>query len=289
MDCKYDVLGGYVPSFNEHLEEARAKLGVGVGLEASEEGMAVDNANGDEAADNAPSAPDTPPLSYWTSTEQTAFFRALSVYSRWRPDLVAACVPTKSVWEVGLYLEALEQGAARLAMEEEVEDVREDDDCWRRPREVDERDAKGKIQGQVNGDREKDTDMDGSSSSSSSSCSESDLDEDTPDCDPYKSYEPAHEVSQAWIDAEEVMASWVIHEDYLASLEKHAGDDVDEGELEGMEREPPKRKRGRPRGSGKGRGQRRPQAGGKSEAAGSRSPSMPPSVRHSQTPERVNV
>ncbi|KIJ15650.1 hypothetical protein PAXINDRAFT_99500 [Paxillus involutus ATCC 200175] len=295
MDCKYDVLGGYVPSFIEHLEEARARLGVGAGPEASEEGMVIDNADGNEAAENSPAAPDTifpdtPSLSLWTSTEQTAFFRALSVYSRWRPDLVAACVPTKSVWEVGLYLEALEQGAARLAMEEEEDEVddREDDDS---PREVAERNGKGKIKEQDDGNRDKDTDMDGSPSSSSSSGSDSDMDEDEDEDEDipgaYKPYEPAHEVSEAWIDAEEVMASWVIHEDYLASLDKHANNDVDEGELEGVEREPPKRKRGRPRGSGKGRGRRRPPAGGKTEAD-SRSQSTPPLVQHSQTPERTH-
>ncbi|KIJ07047.1 hypothetical protein PAXINDRAFT_103124 [Paxillus involutus ATCC 200175] len=300
MDCKYDVLRGYVPSFIEHLEEARARLGVGAGPEASEEGMVIDNADGNEAAENSPAAPDTispdtPSLSLWTSTEQTAFFRALSVYSRWRPDLVAACVPTKSVWEVGLYLEALEQGAARLAMEEEEDgdDDREDDDCRRSPREVAERNGKGKIKEQDDGNRDKDTDMDGSPSSSTSSGSDSDMDEaededeDEDTLDPYRSHEPAHEVSEAWIDAEEVMASWVIHEDYLASLDKHAGNDVDAGELEGVEHEPPKRKRGRPRGSGKGRGRRRPPAGGKTEAD-SRSQSMPPLVQHSQTPERTH-
>ncbi|KIK19026.1 hypothetical protein PISMIDRAFT_24523 [Pisolithus microcarpus 441] len=50
----------------------------------------------------------------WTPAEKNAFFRALSVYSRWRPDLIAAAVPTRSVWEVDLYLAALEEGAECL-------------------------------------------------------------------------------------------------------------------------------------------------------------------------------
>ncbi|KAI6115244.1 hypothetical protein EDD16DRAFT_1519845 [Pisolithus croceorrhizus] len=50
----------------------------------------------------------------WTPAEKNAFFRALSAYSRWRPDLIAAAVPTRSVWEVDLYLAALEEGAESL-------------------------------------------------------------------------------------------------------------------------------------------------------------------------------
>ncbi|KAF9222421.1 hypothetical protein BS17DRAFT_187830 [Gyrodon lividus] len=284
-DCKYDVLGGYVPSFIAHLKEARARVGVGAGPEASEE----EDVSGREAAGSIPTSPDTVSpdactLSHWTSTEQTAFFRALSVYSRWRPDLVASCVPTKSVWEVGMYLEALEEGAARLATEEGEEgEEGEDKDQGsrrRRSRGVVERNGKGKKKGQADGDRDEDTDMGGSSSSSSS-----DTDEDThlsPGLDSYRSYEPAHEVSQDWIDAEEVMASWVIHEDYLASLEKPAGSDAEQGE--GGEHELPKRKRGRPRGSGKGRGRGRPRTSGKSEAD-SRSQSASRSVHHSQSPK----
>ncbi|KAI5995257.1 hypothetical protein F5J12DRAFT_855466, partial [Pisolithus orientalis] len=54
----------------------------------------------------------------WTPAEKNAFFRALSVYSRWRPDLIAAAVPTRTVWEVDSYLIALEEGATLLDMAE---------------------------------------------------------------------------------------------------------------------------------------------------------------------------
>ncbi|KAF9235256.1 hypothetical protein BU15DRAFT_65007 [Melanogaster broomeanus] len=198
-----------------HSSSISRRRGPGLGLgeiRGGEEGMALDETNEDEAVGSAPNTYLLPRTG--SSIEQAAFFRALSVYSRWRPDLVAACVPTKSVWEVGMYLEALEEGAARLAMEDGVE---EDDN------------------------------EEAGQSESSHSDSDKDEDEDTrfsPVLDPYGSYEPSYEVSQAWIDAEEVMASWTIGEDYLASLEKHAGNDSDGGEEE--QHEPPKRKRGRP-------------------------------------------
>ncbi|KAL4079101.1 hypothetical protein J3A83DRAFT_4086152 [Scleroderma citrinum] len=46
----------------------------------------------------------------WTLAEQDAFFRAIAVYSRWRPDLIAAAIPTRTVWDVDQYILALEEG-----------------------------------------------------------------------------------------------------------------------------------------------------------------------------------
>lgn len=51
----------------------------------------------------------------WTPTEMDAFFHALSTHSRFRPDLIAACVGTKNVLEVIEYLKALEEGSQRYA------------------------------------------------------------------------------------------------------------------------------------------------------------------------------
>jgi hypothetical protein len=54
-----------------------------------------------------------PPTGYWTSTEKALFFRALSVHSRLRPDLIAASIGTKSTADVAVYLSLLREGASR--------------------------------------------------------------------------------------------------------------------------------------------------------------------------------
>ncbi|TCD60988.1 hypothetical protein EIP91_009178 [Steccherinum ochraceum] len=51
-------------------------------------------------------------LSYWTATEKDMFFRGLSVYSRLRPDLIAADIGTKNLMEVTHYIDTLEDAAA---------------------------------------------------------------------------------------------------------------------------------------------------------------------------------
>ena len=176
---EYDVLGGYLPSFVQHLKDTGARFGVGIG-------EALINAGGtvEEAADTH--APST-----WTPAEHDALFRAVAVHSRWRPDLVAACVPTKTEWEVWMYLEALEEGAATLTVEQDGEDV----DTVRSER----RDAEMQV------DR-----------------SDSDSDADEEVC------EPALEVSQAWIDVEERMASWIVQEEHLASVEGDVATDTED-------------------------------------------------------------
>lgn len=47
----------------------------------------------------------------WTAEEKNKFFHALSVYSRLRPDLIAACIRTKNEAEVLEYLLLLEDGS----------------------------------------------------------------------------------------------------------------------------------------------------------------------------------
>ena len=54
-----------------------------------------------------------PPTGYWTSAEKALFFRALSVHSRLRPDLIAASIGTKSTADVAVYLSLLREGATR--------------------------------------------------------------------------------------------------------------------------------------------------------------------------------
>jgi hypothetical protein len=55
-----------------------------------------------------------PPTGYWTPTERAIFFRALSVHSRLRPDLIAASIDTKSTVDVAIYFSLLRQGATRV-------------------------------------------------------------------------------------------------------------------------------------------------------------------------------
>ena len=54
-----------------------------------------------------------PPSSYWTSQEKDAFFHGLVIHSRLRPDLIAAEIKTKSVMDVCIYLDMLEDAASR--------------------------------------------------------------------------------------------------------------------------------------------------------------------------------
>ncbi|KAH9949838.1 hypothetical protein B0H21DRAFT_69621 [Amylocystis lapponica] len=54
------------------------------------------------------------PSAYWMTTEKEAFFHALAVHSRLRPDLIAAEVKTKNIVDVCNYLDLLEDGSARF-------------------------------------------------------------------------------------------------------------------------------------------------------------------------------
>lgn len=49
------------------------------------------------------------PNSFWTSEEKDKFFHGLSVYSRLRPDLIAEDIVTKSLAEVCVYLDMLDE------------------------------------------------------------------------------------------------------------------------------------------------------------------------------------
>ena len=70
----------------------------------------------------APDPPDPPyapsyhpPTGYWTATEKALFFHALSTHSRFRPDLIASSIGTKSLLDVIVYLTLLRDGAQELA------------------------------------------------------------------------------------------------------------------------------------------------------------------------------
>lgn len=53
------------------------------------------------------------PNAYWTAQEKDAFFHALSVHSRLRPDLIAEEIGTKSLADVCAYMDMLEDGMKR--------------------------------------------------------------------------------------------------------------------------------------------------------------------------------
>jgi hypothetical protein len=55
-----------------------------------------------------------PPTGYWTSTEKARFFHALSTHSRFRPDLIASSIGTKSQLDVIVYLDLLRSGSQEL-------------------------------------------------------------------------------------------------------------------------------------------------------------------------------
>ena len=52
-----------------------------------------------------------PPTGYWTAAEKALFFHALSTHSRFRPDLIASSIGTKSLLDVMIYLALLQDGA----------------------------------------------------------------------------------------------------------------------------------------------------------------------------------
>ena len=49
----------------------------------------------------------SPPSSYWSSDEKELFFHGLTVYSRFRPDLIAESIKTKTLFDVCVYLDSL--------------------------------------------------------------------------------------------------------------------------------------------------------------------------------------
>ena len=55
-----------------------------------------------------------PPNAHWTSKEKDLFFHALAIHSRLRPDLIARDVKTKTLVDVCVYLDMLEEGLENL-------------------------------------------------------------------------------------------------------------------------------------------------------------------------------
>ena len=55
-----------------------------------------------------------PPSSYWSSDEKELFFHGLAVYSRFRPDLIAKSIKTKTILDVCLYLDILQTASSHI-------------------------------------------------------------------------------------------------------------------------------------------------------------------------------
>ena len=77
-----------------------------------------------------------PPTGYWSSTEKAAFFHALCIYSRFRPDLIADCIKTKTVVDVCVYMDLLGEAAFGYqnpqahALRQNLEGAMEVSDSW---------------------------------------------------------------------------------------------------------------------------------------------------------------
>ncbi|KAI4526442.1 hypothetical protein K525DRAFT_189179 [Schizophyllum commune Loenen D] len=138
MSARYDAQGAennfrqYVAQYRQHLEDIRAHLAGGSSLGDREEVDATDHVDepevpaGERDSAAAPAADEAPDLFFpldvaeepvedehtWTATERDALFHGLAIYSRLRPDLIASCIPTKTVPDVCAYLEALEEAAS---------------------------------------------------------------------------------------------------------------------------------------------------------------------------------
>ncbi|EPQ52948.1 hypothetical protein GLOTRDRAFT_139932 [Gloeophyllum trabeum ATCC 11539] len=87
-----NLSGAYLTLYRQHLNDAQSHLS-------------------GKVEESLPSSY-YPPSSYWTSSEKDKFFRALSVHSRLRPDLISAEIGTKTISDVCIYLDLLECASA---------------------------------------------------------------------------------------------------------------------------------------------------------------------------------
>ncbi|EGO26118.1 hypothetical protein SERLADRAFT_462828, partial [Serpula lacrymans var. lacrymans S7.9] len=91
----------YLQSFRKHLSSVQEHLDGHVALDLSDDVELASEGQGGT----------------WSGDERDRFFHALTIYSRWRPDLIAAAVKTKNVAEVCHYLFILEETALGEEME----------------------------------------------------------------------------------------------------------------------------------------------------------------------------
>jgi len=115
-----DVNFPYYDDFRQHVEDVLDHL---AGRTTEEE----EESDGTDGPENPLSHP------HWTPEEKDAFFHALTTSSRLRPDLISACIQTKSVFEVCQYIQTLDEAledlnAAEIESEEEASSSDDDED-----------------------------------------------------------------------------------------------------------------------------------------------------------------
>jgi hypothetical protein len=71
---------------------------------------AAHHAGNDLTSESALCGSVLPPGAYWTVQEKNAFFHGLSAHSRLRPDLIAQEIGTKTLFDVLVFLDALDEG-----------------------------------------------------------------------------------------------------------------------------------------------------------------------------------
>ncbi|KAG0700064.1 hypothetical protein DFH29DRAFT_933903 [Suillus ampliporus] len=132
-----DVYIGYLPSFRAHLRDTRAHLTGSIPFHDDTrlvppiESTPAPHTHQDNAlsppeqieGDPEPPRRESKPtiwsssLSSWSQSEVDAFFHAVSIYSRWRPDLIADAVKTKGEVEVVEFIITLDSCARSRATE----------------------------------------------------------------------------------------------------------------------------------------------------------------------------
>jgi hypothetical protein len=75
---------------------------------------AAHHAGNDLTSESALCGSVLPPGAYWTVQEKNAFFHGLSAHSRLRPDLIAQEIGTKTLFDVLVFLDALDEGSCEV-------------------------------------------------------------------------------------------------------------------------------------------------------------------------------
>jgi hypothetical protein len=75
---------------------------------------AAHHAGNDLTSESALYGSALPPGAYWTVQEKNAFFHGLSAHSRLRPDLITQEIETKTLFDVLVFLDALDEGSCEV-------------------------------------------------------------------------------------------------------------------------------------------------------------------------------
>ncbi|KZS95542.1 hypothetical protein SISNIDRAFT_483773 [Sistotremastrum niveocremeum HHB9708] len=113
---------GYYKNWKQHIADTRSHL---VGVLTPNDPLFSTEDDLEESSQSS-----------WTTTEQNAFFHALSVHSRLRPDLIAHEVGAKTTSDVCRYIDMLDAGVEEvLSMEAELDggdtDHDEPEEAWK--------------------------------------------------------------------------------------------------------------------------------------------------------------